>query len=196
MLHPNDKFMKKFLLAIGTVVVLILVGSLAYIRFADKKDVSTLPEAQDVQHAEDNSELPVASSSGEFGDDVNGRHLGKIISITDQSQPSLSIDYVQWTSCSDDDCPNGYRIKNDNPKIRTFPIVSNPDVKLQTFGWDSTGNFDYDQHISFAGFVEIFANPRQFNNATGIPSYDPKKLYYWITLKDGAVIEIEEQYQP
>lgn len=115
--------------------------------------------------------------SGESGDDVNGKHIGYIKSI--DSKNNLSIDYVQWVSpCVA--CMNGFDVVNDNTKLRSFPILDTAQIKLQTYSHNSSGGFNWNQVVS----LPIFKNALNSN------------LLYWVTLKDGKVIEITEQYRP
>lgn len=145
-------------------------------------------------------ELPVMPT--EIGDDINGRHLGKIISLPSGTPPTLSIKYAQIPTCTDGDeyCPDPVEtIYVPSSSIeKTFPISKNIVVYLQTYGWTSVGNFNSDQVIPFETFREVFDSPIEWNGKgkQDRPSYDPKTRFYWITLIDGEVTEITEQYQP
>jgi hypothetical protein len=123
--------------------------------------------------------------------DRNGNYIGSIKSIsTAGARSSLVIDYVQWISpCSDSDsCPDNYKIVNDNPKLRTFPIAQDAQVLLATYSHNEDGGFKSGEGVSLATFINVFNNPT--------PMYPAKNLLYWITLRSGVVTSIEEQYQP
>jgi hypothetical protein len=155
--------------------------------------------------------------------DTKGEYLGYIKSITSQNGTnSLVIDYVQWltgkdaikATLEDGECriegmstdqaiaglakfdtsmgygevygnctPGGFYIRNQNTQLRTFPIANNVQIKLQTY--NNQGN---NYVVSPATFINIF------NTATG--EYPAKKLPYWITLNNGVVTGITEQYVP
>lgn len=118
----------------------------------------------------------------ESGNDVNGQHLGYIKTI---SNTSLSIDYIQWLSC--DDCGNGFRIVNDNPQIRTFKIAPTPHVEWIGFGDQAIETKD----ISLTTFVKTFnGEPAPYS------LYDNGSHLYWITIKNGLVVGISQQYLP
>jgi len=114
---------------------------------------------------------------------------------TQNGTSSLVIDYVQWISpcvadASTSYCMNGYAVVNSNSQLRTFPIASDVQVKLQTYSitHDSSGNFNWNQIVPLTVLAEAL------NNQTGM--YPAKNLLYWITLNKGVVTDITEQYQP
>ena len=83
---------------------------------------------------------------------------------------------------------NGYDVVNSNSLLRTFTISNNVQIKLQTYSNNTYGNFNWNQIISLPTFTNALNNP------TGM--YPAKNLLYWITLSNGVVTDITEQYQP
>ncbi len=136
--------------------------------------------------------------SGELGDDINGKHIGYINSITSQGGTnSLVIDYVEWiTNCQADAqtsyCMNGYDVVNNNAQLRTFVVSNNAQVTLQTYSHQTSGldagNFNYNEIVSLPIFINAINNPSV--------TYPAQNLLYWITLSNGEVTKITEQYQP
>ena len=127
--------------------------------------------------------------SHESGNDLNGQHFGYIKSVFSSSgNYSMKIDYAQWISpCpSEIECANGYEIKNDNPLLRTFLISNNSIIKMQMYSNDSFGNFNSNEIISLLQFKNFVNNSNSTN--VGTP--------FWITVKDGVITEITEQYVP
>jgi hypothetical protein len=129
-----------------------------------------------------NSEIK-NNNAKEYGDDFNGKHIGFIKSI--DSKNNLSIDYVQWVSpCvanpSTSYCMNGFDVINDNTKLRSFSVLDTAQIKLQTYSNDSSGNFNWNQVVSLPVFKKALNSD----------------LLYWVTLKDGKIVEITEQYRP
>ena len=112
----------------------------------------------------------------ESGDDKNGHHVGYLKNISSTAGSySLQIDYIQWIGCNGLDCPNGFKIVNDNPLIRKFPISD--DIKV------------YDNNlkeITIKSLQSLMMSNESWKNNTP----------FWITLKDGKISEITEQYVP
>ena len=78
--------------------------------------------------------------------------------------------------------PNDFYIVNDNPLLRRFPVSADASVRLvtQTTGVEPEG---YDSTVD-----------EWRNNFSAIPS--ARAVPYWITLEEGVVVAIEEQYLP
>lgn len=90
--------------------------------------------------------------------------------------------------------PNGYYIRNQNPLLRTFPISKNVQTKLQTYSHDPGGDFNWNQIVSLPILIDAING---IDNRLGIPyPYSAEKLLYQITLNNGVVTNIIEQYQP
>jgi hypothetical protein len=127
---------------------------------------------------------------------IDGQYIGLIKFLTllpDSTNYSLGLDNVEWVNCggSDEDCPNGYQITNNEEEILTFKISPRVKIKLQTYSHqvsgNDIGNYNWNEDIALEKFASLF-------NESG--NYDPKNLLYSVTLKDGAISEITEQYQP
>ena len=120
----------------------------------------------------------------------------------------LDIDYIQFLVGSDakravvedgkcvageeDRClPNGYYIRNQNPKIRTFEILKDVEIRMQTYSHTPSGDFSADERISFDTFKSFF-------NGTPLEGHLSllKTVPYWIELESGVVTKITEQYIP
>ncbi len=115
------------------------------------------------------------------------KQLGFIKSIIEnQGQYSLTIDYIDMIS--DYNEPNGFRINNTNPKLRTFVISPNVAVFMQTYSHTPDGNFAVNQPIPFQTLVSIFSPSSKTPHLKDAP--------YWISLQNDRVISITEQYLP
>lgn len=127
----------------------------------------------------------------EQGDNLNGQHLGKITRIMQAKGGAyeLNITYATLVNCAaeGDNCPNDYRI-NLSTRSETFPIEQYTDVRLQTYAHDTNGALQFNSKVSIDEFIGLFDGATE--------DYIPEVLYYWITIKDGTVIGITEQYQP
>jgi hypothetical protein len=89
---------------------------------------------------------------------------------------------------SEDGPPNDYFIVNDNPKLRTLPVADPVDCKVvDQQNMDGTAN----KTITFDGATAYFISikPDQSDHRL---SWDP----FWITVVNGVVTKIEEQFLP
>ncbi len=125
-----------------------------------------------------------SSNATEYGDDVNGRHVGFIRSVSSSNgNYSLVIDYVILDVCppinEEDEC-----LINNNPMLRTFTISQNATAKIFNSEW---------QHVSISlqDFLSGFATGTGVHpNTTSF--YDLNS----ITLQNGVVTEIYPFYIP
>jgi hypothetical protein len=130
----------------------------------------------------------------ESGDDTNGTHLGRIASIgkNEGNAYMLTINYAHMTDCASegaDACPNDFRIVADNADTRSFYLNHDAPVLVQTYPFNSVMPPAYNREIALDDFITLFTAPDQ-------STYPAKSLYYWITIEDGVVTSITEQYQP
>jgi hypothetical protein len=85
-----------------------------------------------------------------------------------------------------DSVPNDYYIVNDNPMLRTISIVPGLPVDLST--WDCQ-NIPTEKTVTFERFGELYSDPaRCAQNLVHNP--------YWITVHEGVVVAMKEQYRP
>ena len=86
--------------------------------------------------------------------------------------------------------PNDYFIVNDNPKLRTLAL--SPDLQLALLNW----NHCCDEF--FEGDLTTFATAINTGEqvTVGDEVYLGPLSQYWLTVNDGVVIRVEEQYLP
>ena len=114
------------------------------------------------------------------------------------SKASLTADYAQYltgpaaaaaaTAHHDESPPpNDYYVVNDNAALRKLPVKAGISVKLvsKPDGTVDVGGY----HVSLATWVGYYTSPSA--STTGITG-----AWYWLTLKSGTVVSIEEQYVP
>lgn len=84
--------------------------------------------------------------------------------------------------------PNDYYIVNDNPKLRQFEVDSNrlKKVKLYT----------YAEGVDTDGYEIDFTQWAQMYRGTLMNGQFVKDLPYWITIENGKIVALEEQYLP
>ncbi|MHB1342402.1 MAG: hypothetical protein ACYC77_01240 [Coriobacteriia bacterium] len=131
-------------------------------------------------------------------DSRDGRFFSKIEKLTTKGGKTyLGVDYAQLlvgddaaaaaTAAGEESPPpNDYFIINQSEKVRTWPVSPGVTVTLAT--WEA--HFGPDPYpVSFATWRDMY---------TGASSAFPSaaKVWYWITLDDGVITSIDEQYFP
>jgi hypothetical protein len=128
----------------------------------------------------------------------DGRHFGYIESIDLETLPGTAVFDLAYFLIGEEanqaaaedgystPVDNDYYIVNENPRLRT--LVVSPDVTIRLVDWGhSTGLFS--------------ADPRRFQQSFDLDDY-PLGTYkgrfapYRLTMNDGVVVTIEEQYLP
>jgi len=146
---------------------------------------------------------PSTGSSGSSGGQVleEGRHFGYIKSV-DDGHLTLVFDRAQFFTGEaandaahedgvipeDVPVPNDVYIRNVNPQLRTVPIAS--DVQILIVNWDNCCGLIHGELAPFAhGFEEPGGKTTTGNYRGG---FSP----YWLTVNDGRIAAIEEQFLP
>ena len=127
----------------------------------------------------------------------DGKHFGHLYAVgAAQRPPRLVIDIEQWFTdqaavdaaiedgVTVDPGINGYYIRNENPRWRTIEVAPAATVSLTTYPYADPSNPTI---VSLTRFGKLFY------------SYDGRLLQYspfWITVEDGRVVAIEEQFIP
>lgn len=128
----------------------------------------------------------------------DGRHPAYLTDI-DTPARTITLDLVQFLTGDEakrvyaedhpedpNGPPNDYYIVNDNPRLRTLPVVPGAAV---TVAWLEPGSLGAET-ISFEELPDYFAQDI-------VPS-DPYLWYdpFWLTVEDGRVVSVAEQYIP
>jgi hypothetical protein len=126
----------------------------------------------------------------------DGRYFGALIAVgATQKPPRLVIDIEQWftddaarDAALEDGLPpwdagtGGFYIRNENPRWRTIEIDPAAKVSVST-----SVQYPTDRSVvSLSRFAELFRSYEGFLESSP----------YWITMRDGKVVAIEEQYIP
>ena len=122
----------------------------------------------------------------------DGRYFGALIAVgATQEPPRLLIDIEQWFTDQEaidaaiedgviepgEIVPNGYYIRNENPRWRTIEIDPAAKVSLTVYPY---GQIDDPLVVSLERFADLSLGWSE----------------YWITMEDGRVVGIEQQYIP
>jgi hypothetical protein len=79
---------------------------------------------------------------------------------------------------------NDYYIRNVNPKLRTVPL--SPAVQISIIEW--TNCCEHTLSPDIATFAQAFPGPGPTDDFHGPTSP------YWLTVRNGAIVKVEEQY--
>ena len=129
----------------------------------------------------------------------DGRHFGYVRSV-DVDGGAIEFDLAYFLSGEEANqayqaaggtgpVPNDHFVVNDNPMLRTFALA--PDVRLRLLDWNHCCETFFD------GDLALFAQAigEQADVADGDLLYRGQSQW-WITVENGVVTEIEEQYSP
>jgi hypothetical protein len=139
---------------------------------------------------------PTPSASPALAD---GRSYGYIKSV-DATNKELVFDLAQFFSgdaankAAQEDgvigpgesVDNDYYIRNVNPKLRIIPIA--PTVIIEIIQWSNC--CEHTLKPTLTTFAKAFPGPGPTDDFHGLDSS------YWLTVKNGAIVKIEEQYLP
>lgn len=195
---------------VAGVVVLAVAAGLGFVLVGDgERDgdeeaapVSTAPSStESPTSAEDEAVEPAPTSpppaqpSGAVIED--GRHPVYLTGI-DVGARTMEFDLIQfltgdeavaaWDAAHSDapgGPPNDYLIVNDNPKLRELPVAG--DVTVTVLDWD--GGF-LPMSIAFEDLPHQLAGDVAPDDAFLWPNP------FWLTVDDGAITAVEEQYTP
>jgi hypothetical protein len=130
----------------------------------------------------------------------DGRHFGFVRSV-DVAGRAIEFDLAYWLSGEEANqayqeatgdtgpVPNDHFVVNDNPALRT--LVLSPDLRLILLDWRNCCD------TTFEGDLATFARAIELQDDV----LDGELLYrgngsWWITVENGLVTRIEEQYSP
>lgn len=130
-------------------------------------------------------------------DVAKSREFAFITAVEAGSNPAVTADYARFLSgaeaaaaaraAGDEVPPNDYYITNSNPTLRTLPVK--PGLKVSLLSRPD-GSMDVEGYVvSFAAWARNWTSPTEGNSAI-------RSGPYWLTVSDGTVTAIEEQYLP
>lgn len=111
----------------------------------------------------------------------------------------IAFDDAEWYSGTDavresihdgkGEPANGFYIRNTVVTTVRYPVATDASVVMQTWSHDWDGSFMANQEISVSDWIaQLMKEGKGGSNYGLVP--------YWITLKDGAVVSVREQYLP
>jgi hypothetical protein len=130
----------------------------------------------------------------------DGRHFGYVRSV-DPDARTIEFDLAYFLSGEEADhayqeatgdtgpVPNDHFVVNDNPKLRTLGLA--PDVHVRLLDWNHCCETFFD------GDLALFAQAiQEQGDVTDGDLIYRGQSQWWITVQNGVVTEIEEQYSP
>lgn len=121
---------------------------------------------------------------------------------TKDGKTYLVADYIQWFEGSEadrafrekfpdsglDGAPDGYFIVNDSPKLRTFEVSDDAEVLMQIYrhpGESKPMEIHWNEPLALSEFKNIFGSQQLLHDYP-----------YHLTLKNGKIVSIVQQYIP
>ncbi|MFZ0625923.1 MAG: hypothetical protein WAN34_05475 [Acidimicrobiia bacterium] len=130
--------------------------------------------------------------------------------LTQVSASEIVADYAQWLTGEEanraavaagdipegEEVPNGYYILNVNDRLRTLPLAESPVVVLPT----SASGPVIDVNVGLDQWLSLFdeGKPWAEGESPGDDYFGSGSIWtpYWLTLADGVVVQIHQQYVP
>ncbi|MFE8701143.1 hypothetical protein ACFYKX_11110 [Cytobacillus sp. FJAT-54145] len=126
-----------------------------------------------------------------------------LVGITQaKNKVSVKADYIQWfmgeeanrEAGKDKNCPivngkcetpDGYYMRNVNPKLRTLSVSPNVKIYMQTYNIEQTREIQWDQKITLKQFIDVMKKDKRYHD---IP--------FHLEIQNGVIVKITEQYLP
>jgi hypothetical protein len=96
----------------------------------------------------------------------------------------------------DDDLENDYYIRTTDPTLHSLGLAADPVVVLQACYPDGEGPCLAMRRVDSATWGRLVADPESGYEVTGWWWYGTGHLPYWLTLRDGVVVQVMEHYLP
>jgi hypothetical protein len=209
--RPAETRDRKKALIVGAIIAAVLVFGLGYLlgtggdEQAAVSPTATTPapasETRSPTPTDEPSPTPSAIATGEPGGDTlpDGRYFVQLADIQGGEEGPLQLQYdlayfltgEEANQAADDrgletPVPNDYFIVNDNPKLRLTPLEGVYSVKYipQGSGLSSPVKAHEAQFLGWMGE----------SVQTDFPPKDTS--WWWITIENGSVTKIQQQYLP
>jgi len=123
---------------------------------------------------------------------ADGRHP-VFVTRVNASTRTLTFDLIQFLTGDDairaaaedhqeSPPPNDYYIRNVNPRLRTLPVRPGAPVTVNTLAWNETGSSTTTVPVSLAKLADLLPQ-----------AWSPP---FWVTVRNGQVVRIAEQFVP
>jgi hypothetical protein len=134
---------------------------------------------------------PSATPSAESGALANGKHPAYLTGV-DVAGAKVTVDVVQFFTGSaaaeaakqdgatEVPPPNDYWIRNANKLLRTLPVAADATITVNTLAGETSGNSAKDVTVDLAQLA----------------GYNLANHLFWVTVEDGRITRIAEQFLP
>lgn len=178
--------------------------------FAPGAEMNTLPSQTSIPETPTPASISEEGTSSEdttslYPPAVTEKAMGFIKKVyTKGGKNYLDIDYIQWlmgdaaekAMREDGQCPktgecivyDGYYIRNQNPLIRTYELVPDVEITMQTYDMEATGQIQA-QKITLDQFRRIWTS-------NDVSMIHLKDVPYHIGIGSNKILNISEQYIP
>ena len=95
----------------------------------------------------------------------------------------------------DEELPGGFYVRNQNPKLRNLTLGDPAPIVLQACYTDN-GPCVVEETVNLDAWIELLADPESAPGQYGWNWFGYGTAPYWLTIQDGFVIHISEQYLP
>lgn len=132
------------------------------------------------------------------------------ISAVDPEASTLVADYAEWftgdgaadAAIADGQGTNDgtydleFYIRNQNDRLRTLEVAQGTEIILIACYPNEDGPCVTTESVGLVTFADLIADPESALDTQGWNWYGAGEVPFWLTLSDGVVIQIEEQYLP
>lgn len=95
----------------------------------------------------------------------------------------------------DEELPNGFYLRNRNPRLRTLPLGDPAWIVLQACHPDN-GPCVVEESVDIDAWIGFLADPESAPARHSWHWYGYGTAPYWLTIQDGVVVHVSEQYLP
>ena len=95
----------------------------------------------------------------------------------------------------DEEVPGGFYLRNQDPSLRTLPLVDPAWIVLQAC-YPDDGPCVVEESVDIDTWIGLLADPESAPDQRGWKWFGYGTAPYWLTVKDGVVVHVGEQYLP
>lgn len=131
------------------------------------------------------------------------------IQEVDLAERTLVADYVEFLTGDeateaaredgvieeDEENPGGFYLRNRNPRLRTLPL-GDPEMVVLQACFPEPGLCVVEHAVELDTWAELLTDPATAEEQVGWAWYGGASAPYWLTMQDGVVVQVEEQYLP
>jgi len=140
---------------------------------------------------------------------ADGREFAYVTAVTVTGKETVvTADYAQFLTGEEADraareagvigegesVPNDFFIVNQNPRLRSIPLAADAPIAVQACFVD--GECVTTVEVSVDQWVALVTGRQPDDLPEGFQWYGQGTLPYWLTIENGVIVDVEEQYLP